>query len=339
MDWLTRLPLIGPAARWFLTTRVWHVYRHLDEHKWTRLAAAVTFTSFVALFPMLALSAAVGAALLPPDRMHEVQDLIAGQIPGIADQLDLTSLVDNAGAVGVIAGALLLVTGVGWAGTLRETLRAMWDLDEDPGNPVLRKLKDLAVLVGLGVAGLLSFAGSAFAVNAVGWIAQRAGLAEGGVGTVLLRVAGYAAAVAADFLLLWYVLRLLPRVYPPRRALITACLIGAVGFELLKLLLGGYLAGVAAKSMYGAFGVPVALLLWISLMAKLLLFCASWTATGRGEVQEAEEGAESPDGEAGEAAGEAVSSGAGDGGPTRTAAASGGAPRNRSASEAPERRR
>ena len=58
-----------------------------------------------------------------------------------------------------------------------------------------------------------------------------------------------------------------------------AALIGAVGFELLKLLLSGYLQGVAAKSMYGAFGVPIALLLWINFTAKLLLYCAAWTAT------------------------------------------------------------
>jgi membrane protein len=31
--------------------------------------------------------------------------------------------------------------------------------------------------------------------------------------------------------------------------------------------------------MYGAFGVPVALLLWINFTSKLVLFCASWTAT------------------------------------------------------------
>jgi membrane protein len=341
MDRLTTLPILGPAARWFLATRVWQVYLHLDAHKWTRLAAAVTFTSFVALFPMLALSAAVGAALLPPDRTDAVQDAITEQIPGIADRLDLRVLVDNAGTVGVIAGLLLLVTGVGWASTLRETLRAMWDLEEDPGNPVLLRLKDLSVLVGLCLAGLVSLAGSTFAVRVVGALAEQAGLAGGGAGTVLLRVAGYAAAAGTDFLLLWYVLRLLPRVHPPRRALVTACLIGAVGFELLKLLLGGYLAGVASKSMYGAFGVPVALLLWINFMAKLLLFCASWTATSsEGEVEDAEEAApgDGPeDGPGGERAGE-VSSGRGDGGRT-PAAASGGAPRTPPESAGPARRR
>jgi membrane protein len=56
---------------------------------------------------------------------------------------------------------------------------------------------------------------------------------------------------------------------------------GAVGFELLKLLLGGYLQSVATKSVYGAFGTPIALLLWISFMARLMLFCTSWTATER----------------------------------------------------------
>ena len=74
-------------------------------------------------------------------------------------------------------------------------------------------------------------------------------------------------------------LTLLPGVEPPRRRLVVAALIGAVGFELLKLLLSGYMQGVAAKSMYGAFGVPIALLLWINFTAKLLLYCAAWTAT------------------------------------------------------------
>jgi membrane protein len=37
--------------------------------------------------------------------------------------------------------------------------------------------------------------------------------------------------------------------------------------------------GVATRSLYGAFGVPIALLLWMNFIAKLLLYCAAWTAT------------------------------------------------------------
>lgn len=135
------------------------------------------------------------------------------------------------------------------------------------------------MLIGLGGAGLASVVASTLASTAVGWSADLIGISKDGWGGVLLQAIAFAIAVLADFLLLLYVLTLLPGVQPPRRHLITAGLIGAAGFELLKLLLGGYMKGVAAKSMYGAFGVPVALLLWINFTAKLLLFCAAWTAT------------------------------------------------------------
>lgn len=102
-----------------------------------------------------------------------------------------------------------------------------------------------------------------------------------------MQVAAFAVAVLADFLVLLYVLTLLPGVEPPRRRLLVAALLGAVGFELLKLLLSGYIQGVAAKSVYGAFGVPVALLLWLNFTAKLVLFCAAWTATDNADAQPA----------------------------------------------------
>lgn len=73
-----------------------------------------------------------------------------------------------------------------------------------------------------------------------------------------------------------------------------AALLGAVGFELLKLLLGSYMREVAGKSMYGAFGVPIALLLWINFTAKLLLFCAAWTATGSKEEEVREDSEQGP---------------------------------------------
>ncbi|MFF7024494.1 YihY/virulence factor BrkB family protein [Streptomyces klenkii] len=276
MEWLTRLPGIGPLISRLMRTHAWRSYETLDRVKWTRLAAAITFTSFVALFPLLTVGAAVGAAVLSEERMRELERRLAEQVPGISGQLDLSSLVDNAGTVGVVAGALLLFTGIGWIGSLRECLRAVWEKEESPGNPVLLRLKDGALLLGLGGVALLSLACSVFASAAVDWVVGKAGL--DGVGG-LLTAAGFCIAVLADFLLMLYVLSRLPDVQPPVRRLVVGALIGAIGLEVLKLLLGGYLRGVAAKSMYGAFGTPIALLLWINFMAKLILFCAAWTAT------------------------------------------------------------
>ncbi|MGX2995087.1 YihY/virulence factor BrkB family protein [Streptomyces sp. JNUCC 64] len=304
MDWLTRLPWIGPYVRRFMTTRPWLAYERLDEVKWTRLAAAMTFLSFLALFPLITVAAAIAAATLDSAGQRKLEEEIAEQVPGISGQLDIAGLVAHAGTVGLIAGVLLLFTGVGWVGSMRECLRAVWRLPDPEENPVLRKAKDTVVLAGLGGAGLLSLAASGLASSAVGWGARLLGVDGSGAGGALLRTAAFAVAVLADFLVLAYVLTLLPGVRPARRDLVVAGLLGAAGFELLKTLIGSYMKDVAGRSMYGAFGVPVALMLWINFTAKLLLYCAAWTATRPGseaDPSEPDAGAEpepEPDGPA-----------------------------------------
>ncbi|MCX4411683.1 YihY/virulence factor BrkB family protein [[Kitasatospora] papulosa] len=311
MDWLKNLPVIGPLVARLMETHAWRSYETLERVHWARLAAAITFLSFLALFPLIAVGAAIGAALLSPQQLDTIEDKLADQVPGISDQLGIDSLVAHAGTVGVVAGALLLFTGIGWIGSMRDCLRAVWEKDDvDEGNPVVRKIKDAGLLIGLGGAALATLAVSTVASTAIGWTVDRLGIPEDGVGGVLLQLAAVLVAMFADFLILLYLLTLLPGVEPPRRRLIVAGLVGAVGFELLKLLLGSYMRDVASKSMYGAFGVPIALLLWINFSAKLLLVCAAWTATpSKDEVADAKE-AEDTDvsGGGGDAPGRAAAS-------------------------------
>ncbi|MFF8499734.1 YihY/virulence factor BrkB family protein [Streptomyces anulatus] len=296
MDWLKKLPVIGPLVARLMETHVWRSYERLDRVHWARLAAAITFISFLALFPLIAVGAAVAAALLSDEQVDTIKEKLADQVPGISDQLGIDGLIANAGTVGLVAGALLLFTGVGWVGSMRECLRAVWELDEvQEANPVVAKVKDAVLLVGLGGAALATLAVSTIGSTAVGRTADLIGIPEDGAGGILLRVAALAVAVVADFLLLLYLLTLLPGVEPPRRRLVVAALLGAVGFELLKLLLGSYMREVAGKSMYGAFGVPIALLLWINFTAKLLLFCAAWTATGSKEEEGRADTEQEPD--------------------------------------------
>ncbi|MES5816521.1 YihY/virulence factor BrkB family protein [Streptomyces sp. RG80] len=294
MDWLKKLPVVGPVVARLTATHAWRSYERLDRVKWSQLAAAMTFISFIALFPLLTVAAAVAAATLSTQQQDKLEDKIADQVPGISEQLNIDGLVANAGTVGLIAGAVLLFTGIGWVGSMRECLRAVWELPDDEENPLLRKAKDAGVLLGLGGALLVTIAASTVGSAMVGWISDEIGIDREGWGAVLLRTAAFLIAVLADFLLLLYALTLLPGVQPRRRRLLVAALIGAVGFELLKLLLSGYMQGVAAKSMYGAFGVPVALLLWINFTSKLVLFCASWTATQSAEDEHDGESRDEP---------------------------------------------
>ncbi|WP_404819443.1 YihY/virulence factor BrkB family protein [Streptomyces marincola] len=293
LDRLTRLPGIGPAVAWFLRSRAWHVYEHLDERKWTRLAAAITFTSFVTLFPLLGLAAATGAALLTDGQLRDIEEWASDQVPGISDQLDLGSLFEHAGTIGVVSLALVLPTGAAWVDALRSCLRELWDLADPEDNIVVRRLRDVGVLAGLGGVTLVSLGVSALGMSAVHWASARTGTAWP------FQLAAYLLAMVVTFFLLTYLLVWLPGVRPPRADTLVACAMGAVGFELLKQLLGGYLTEVATRNVYGAFGVPVALLVWINLMAKLLLVCCAWTATAltpaerpRADAMDAEPGPE-----------------------------------------------
>ncbi|WP_438490475.1 YihY/virulence factor BrkB family protein [Streptomyces sp. S186] len=283
LGWIPRLPVVGPRlaplVERLLATHLWRSYARMLRVHWTRLAAAITFTSFIALFPLLTVAAAIVAATIGKDQLHTLEAELAEQVPGISNQLDLAGLVDNATTVGLIAGAALLLTGIGWVQSLRDCLRAVWELPDEEANFLLGKVRDGGRLLGLGAVAVVSVGCSAFASAAVGRAVDAIGLPRGGAVSVLLTVAGFCIAVLADFLMLAYVLTKLAGARPPRRALIIAALIGAVGFEALKLLLSSYLQGIAGRSMYGAFGTPIALLLWINFTAKLLVFCASWTAT------------------------------------------------------------
>ncbi|MFD9593905.1 YihY/virulence factor BrkB family protein [Kitasatospora sp. NPDC059973] len=279
MDFLTRLPVIGPLVARVLRSHPYRVYEHFTAARGNRLAGAVTFFGFLALFPLLTVALAIAVATLTDSRVEEIQKHISDQLPGISDALNLNSLVANAGAVGLVSGVLLLISGLGWVDTMRTSIRDVWQLPEEEGNPILRKAWDCLVLGGLGLVSLFSLAASAAGTTLAGRIAGWIGLGTGGPGGYLLTGVGLLIAVASDMVLFAYLLAPFPRIGGQHRwDVVQGALIGGVGFELLKILLASYLGSVAGKSLYGAFGVPVALLLWINFVSRLLMYCVAWTA-------------------------------------------------------------
>ncbi|MER7667781.1 YihY/virulence factor BrkB family protein [Kitasatospora sp. NPDC096128] len=276
MDFLTRLPVLGPLVARVLRSRPYRVYEYFSAARGNRLAGAVTFFGFLALFPLLTVGLAIAAATLNGSQVADLQHRISDQLPGLSDALNLPSLVANAGTLGLVSGALLLVSGLGWVDTMRTSIRDLWQLPQEDGNPVLRKAWDVVVLAGLGLVSLFSLGASATGTTLAGRIADAIGLGSG----YLLTGVGVLIAIACDMLLFAYLLAPFPGITGQRRRdLLTGALIGAVGFELLKLLLASYLGSVAGRSLYGAFATPVALLLWINFVSRLLMYCVAWTAT------------------------------------------------------------
>ncbi|MFJ8470767.1 YihY/virulence factor BrkB family protein [Kitasatospora sp. NPDC094011] len=281
MDFLTRLPVLGPLVARVLRSRPYRVYEYFSAARGNRLAGAVTFFGFLALFPLLTVGLAVAAATLNSKQVDDLQHHISDQLPGLSDALNLPSLVANAGTLGLVSGALLLVSGLGWVDTMRTSIRDLWQLPQEDGNPVLRKAWDIAVLAGLGLVSLFSVGASAAGTTLAGRIADAIGLGSG----YLLTGVGVLIAIACDMLLFAYLLAPFPGITDQHRGdLVRGALIGSVGFEVLKLALASYLGSVAGRSLYGAFATPVALLLWINFVSRLLMYCVAWTATADPEA-------------------------------------------------------
>ena len=89
-----------------------------------------------------------------------------------------------------------------------------------------------------------------------------------------------ALALLADTVLIAIVLSRLSGTHQRWRDVGSAAVLGAIGFEVLKLA-GTYLIGRTTQNpLYATFGFVVGLLIWINLVSQLLMYVAAWAATG-----------------------------------------------------------
>jgi membrane protein len=250
-------------------------YFRYDRLRGNRLAGAVSFYGFVALFPLLIIAAAVIGRALGRDRAADLQEIVDENLPGIAESLNVQGFVDRAGTIGLVSGVLLLWTGLSWVDAVRAAVRSMWEKDDQPGNVVERKTLDVLALAGLGLVLAVSWAASVFVGSAADEIFDELGF---GIGAVLRRVLALSLAILSSSVLFAYLLTGLPRVRVPWRVLVPMALIGGLVFELLKQVVTQFAVVVAPDNTYAAFAVPLALLAWIYLVTRLLMLLAAFSA-------------------------------------------------------------
>ncbi|CAA9253691.1 MAG: putative membrane protein [uncultured Blastococcus sp.] len=250
------------------------------------MAAGVTYFAFLGLFPVLLLVASIiglvlaGNQLLQRQLFQAIRDAFPGTIGReLVRQVD--SAIDGAGFIGVLALAGFLYAGLRTIDNLRIGMERIWKGHVDPPDVLRDNLQDLLALVALGAVGLASLGLTGGVTQATSWVLEVLGVAdEPGYG-VLTRVIGIGLAVAADVVVFLWLLRVVPSVSHPFRALLPGALFGAAGLEVLKLIGGYYLSLISDSVTASAFGGAVGLLVWINLVARFAFFTAAWTSTLR----------------------------------------------------------
>ncbi|AEH11158.1 MULTISPECIES: YihY/virulence factor BrkB family protein [Protofrankia] len=255
-------------------------YRRYAEDGGDRLAAAATYFAFLSFFPLVALAFSITGFVV--DAYPNVQQGLANQInsylPGMADKLDIASIGNSKVGVGLIGLAALLLAGLAWINALRDAIRIIWHQSVDVGNALVRRLRDLGVLVGLGLIVFASIAVTSVITSVSGTFLEGIGLSGSTAATVLTTLLALGIALALDVTVFLCLFLWLPSITDRRRA-VRGALLGAVGVESLKLL-GTWLVGMTTDNpVYGTFAVIVGLLIWINIVLRWTLLVAAWTVT------------------------------------------------------------
>ncbi len=249
----------------------WRAQERFFEAHAGRLSAAVSYYAFFAALSLSLLLLSVLGYLLDLGALYTVvQQWLSENIPLI----DANSIRLSRTTAGIVALVALIITGVNWVQAVRSSIRAVWLLEQQPGNPILRWLVDLAVLFLLGLVLLLTLALTAVGHITADWI-------ETGLPWLnsVISWTGTVFGVFLNALLAAALLSGLPRLALPLRRVLPPALYVAIGLELLKSAGTWYISSVADKPAYQAVGSAVGLLLFLFVFNQMLLFASAWTAT------------------------------------------------------------
>jgi membrane protein len=250
----------------------------------SQYAAAITYFSFLALFPLLLLGVSVMGFVLHSDQHLQTQliDNIAKNIPGTLGKTlsdGVNSAIKSRTGVGIVGLVGVLLAGLGWIGNLRQAINAVWGVRSKKQNFVKSRLANLLVLAGLGLGILVSLGLATVGTAVTDQIVRALDLESvTGIG-FLLTLAAIVIGVLGDMVILGWLLIRLPGVEVSRSTAFKTAALAAIGFEVLKIV-GTYTIAKSAHSpTLGPFAGLLAVLIWIQLVARYMLFCAAWSAT------------------------------------------------------------
>jgi membrane protein len=159
---------------------------------------------------------------------------------------------------------------------------------QEQTNLVLGKLRDLGTLALIGLTLLVSVTLSGAVTGFSGFILGWVGIDQTAlVPKILLSALGHVLAIVASTVLLLTMFKLLIKEsHVPRGALVRGALLGAVGFEVLKLAANLLLAQTKGNPAFQAFGVALILLVWINYFSRLIMYSVAWAYTSPAALEQ-----------------------------------------------------
>ncbi|MET8263278.1 YihY/virulence factor BrkB family protein [Micromonospora arida] len=235
-----------------------------------RLAAAIAYYGFFAVFALALVAFSIFGAILEDN--DEVSAAAADFLKENLPFLDAEQIANSSGTVGVVGLVILVFTGIGWVEAIRSSQRLMYQLNQQPGNLVVRRLVDLGVMIGVFVLLGVSVA----AVDALESLLRFLLRSTGSVGLTTISAV---LSVLVNTVLATALLLAVPRLRMSRSRLRPVVLLVAVGITLLNTVGRYYVVRTERNPAYTVVAGAVGLLLYLYLLNQLVLFGAALLAT------------------------------------------------------------
>jgi membrane protein len=256
----------------------WRARERYGEVLGGRLAAAIAYYGFFAILALgLVVAAGLGFLLEHNVNLEQtVNDFLREHLtvvdPSSIEQAQ-QHFREARGGLAAIGLVGLVLTGIGWVEAIRSSQRLIWDLDQQPGNLVIRRLVDLAVLVGMFLLIGLSVAATDAIESLIQWIA-------GPGNSVVVTLSGWVFLIVVNLVLAAALLAAVPRLRMSTRRLLPSVAVVALGITLLNSVGRYYVTRTAGNPAYRVVESAVAVLVYLYLFNQLLLFGAALAATG-----------------------------------------------------------
>lgn len=241
---------------WLRTTI--RVQRRYGELNGNFIASAVTLSSFLSIFPLLLFAVAVLGwfAAGSPDLASSMVDrlgLTDDAARAVTDAIATAERSRQAASVLGVAG--LLWSGLGLVAAIQYAINASWQV---AGQGLRGRLQGLAWLGGATLLFLASFTVSAGLNFLPGWLSP----VNVGVG------------LAINLALWLWTMKALSNRDVGWKPLLPGAVVGAVGFEVLKVAGSVFVPRLVASSsaLYGSLGVVFAILAWLLFFGRLIVY-------------------------------------------------------------------
>ncbi|EMT3521532.1 TPA: YihY family inner membrane protein [Neisseria gonorrhoeae] len=252
----------------------WFVIRRFSEERVPQAAASMTFTTLLALVPVLTVMVAVASIFPVFDRWSDSFVSFVNQtiVPQGADMVFdyIDAFRDQANRLTAIGSVMLVVTSLMLIRTIDNAFNRIWRV-----NTQRPWMMQFLVYWALLTSGPLSLGvGISFMVGSV----QDSVLSSGA--QQWADALKTAARLAFMTLLLWGLYRFVPNRFVPARQAFVGALITAFCLETARFLFTWYMGNFDGyRSIYGAFAAVPFFLLWLNLLWTLVLGGAVLTSS------------------------------------------------------------